>query len=160
MSLPGFELYPSTKELSRQLICCLYLGELRQPTRHQREAVRVREVPVEHVQLVKGHGRDDGLEGGDVDVVASGVDEQAAMGEGRAVRYGRGRVYLEAFRYLVETDHLAESFEAVTASVVGRATDGNGQGLCCSLSLKTKEVFNWLVIGFRLLMESSRKIPF
>jgi hypothetical protein len=122
--------------------------------------VRVREVPVEHVQLVERHGRDDRLQSGDVDEVARGVYEQAAMGEGRAVRYGRGRVYLEALRDLVEGDHLAEGFEAVPPSVVGRGTDGHRQGLCCSFSLKTKEVFNWLVIGFLLYMESSGKVLF
>ncbi len=83
-------------------------------------------MPVEHVQLVERHRRDDRLQGGDVDVVASGVDEQAAMGEGRAVRYGRGRVHLQAFRDLVEGDHLAKGFQAVPASVVGRGADGHG----------------------------------
>jgi hypothetical protein len=30
----------------------------------------------------------------------------------------------------------------VTASVVGRGTDGHGQGLCCSFSLKKKKLLS------------------
>ena len=68
--------------------CRLLLWRVRAVLRHLRdrladkgEAVLLVHVPMEHVELVPAHGGGDPLEGADGEVVAAGIDQEAAVAE-------------------------------------------------------------------------------